>query len=206
MANMYHPGGGFVDGCTAQEEELCRCSTLYHAIGENREISLNGLYKKAIPVGAVLYSPEVQFFRGKRSEGYPFFEIPRKFAVLGAAGYDLRNGIGQFFGDEVKNERDFWEKYREDTKRTIRNMLRTASAQGHEAVVLGAIGCGAFRGGVQGLPQLVASLYRDVLAEDEFVGVFKKIVFAVLDSPDGENITTFKNILQPSSEKKASSR
>ena len=42
FANAFHPGGGVEAGASAQEECLCRCSTLYPLL--NRNYLLNNFY------------------------------------------------------------------------------------------------------------------------------------------------------------------
>ena len=44
FANAHNPGGGFKLGANAQEEALCRCSTLYFAISESN--TYNNFHKK----------------------------------------------------------------------------------------------------------------------------------------------------------------
>ena len=137
LANAYAPGGGFLYGDTAQEEELSRCSTLYHAIGDNTRLAQGGIYLSPIPKKSVLYSPDVQFFRGRRDEGYPFFESPKHFAVISAAAYNLQQGKED--PDLKTYIEDTKETIKEDTKETIKNILRCAAAEGHDAIVLGAL-------------------------------------------------------------------
>jgi uncharacterized protein (TIGR02452 family) len=57
------------------------------------------------------------------------------------------------------------------------------------------MGCGAF----QNPPLQVALLFRDVLEEGEFMGVFEEITFAVLDSRGEGNYAIFRDTLQSSS-------
>jgi len=72
------------------------------------------------------------------------------------------------------------------TKNKIRLSLRIAASQGHRRLVLGALGCGAFRN-----PNgEVASCWKEVLRETEFRGWWETVVFAVLDKgSDGDNGT-----------------
>jgi uncharacterized protein (TIGR02452 family) len=59
----------------------------------------------------------------------------------------------------------------------IRTILRIALAHGHDSLVLGAFGCGAFRNP----PKHMAELFKAVFAEDEFINRFRKIVFAIVE-------------------------
>jgi hypothetical protein len=75
---------------------------------------------------------------------------------------------------------------RESMRLKMRIALRTAALHGHRKLVLGALGCGAFRNP----HEEVARLWKDVLSEDEFMGrgLWDEIVFAVLDKgSDGGN-------------------
>jgi hypothetical protein len=78
---------------------------------------------------------------------------------------------------------------RELTKDKMRLCLRMAGAKGHTMLVLGAIGCGAFRNP----PQEVATCWMEVLSEVEFAGGwFKEIWFAVYDLRKEGNFEIFK--------------
>ena len=87
------------------------------------------------------------------------------------------------------------------SKDKIRTILRIAHFHGHDAVVLSALGCGAFRNP----PADVAAAFDEVLREPEFAGAFKKVLFAILDdqnagrahNPDG-NFLPFKRRFDPS--------
>jgi uncharacterized protein (TIGR02452 family) len=70
----------------------------------------------------------------------------------------------------------------------IDRVLRIAAAHGHDAVVLGAWGCGVFGND----PRDVAGLFRQAL-DGPFAGVFARVVFAVTDwSPERRFIGPFE--------------
>ena len=59
----------------------------------------------------------------------------------------------------------------------VRTIYRLALANGHDSLVAGAFGCGAFR-----LPcDKVAELFNEILGEPEFKNKFRKVTFAILD-------------------------
>ncbi len=65
----------------------------------------------------------------------------------------------------------------EQTKDKIRTILRIAMEHCHDALVLGALGCGAFGNP----PAQVAKLFHEVFDEPEFKNQFKEVVFAILE-------------------------
>ncbi|KAK3293804.1 uncharacterized protein B0H64DRAFT_442909 [Chaetomium fimeti] len=78
---------------------------------------------------------------------------------------------------------------RDLTKDKMRLCLRMAGAKGHTMLVLGAIGCGAFRNP----PEEVAKCWQEVLGEVEFAGGwFKEIWFAVYDLRKEGNFEIFR--------------
>jgi len=75
-----------------------------------------------------------------------------------------------------------------------RLILRCAALKGHDAVVMGALGCGAWRNP----PQHVAEVFSGVLSEPEFRGRFAKIVFAILKPVNDitDNFEAFSRLFQ----------
>ena len=69
---------------------------------------------------------------------------------------------------------------REMMRRRVGKVLAIAAHHGHEALVLGAWGCGVFGNDTQE----VAELFREALAA-RFRGAFSRVVFAVLDWSEG---------------------
>ncbi len=59
----------------------------------------------------------------------------------------------------------------------IRTILNIGIINGHDSLVLGAFGCGAYCTPPDGM----ARLFREVMSEDTYSGRFRKIVFAIID-------------------------
>lgn len=193
MANEHTAGGGFEGGARAQEENLFRRSNYFQSLylTENAHLSqqMRGTYH--IPQTGVVYTPHLQVFRGNEADGYPFLDQPRILSAIAVAAYDLNPGHGP-------NGRTIDPRtaaYSTGMKEKIKSFLRAAILEGHDAVVLGALGCGAFRNN----PRVVAQLFRDVLEEsNEFVGRFRQIQFAVINdhnSNGNSNYDAFRDIL-----------
>jgi uncharacterized protein (TIGR02452 family) len=81
------------------------------------------------------------------------------------------------------------------TRQKMRTIFRIAAHHGHDALVLGAFGCGAFRNP----PRHIALLFKEVMQETEFTGRFRKIVFAILEdrnAPRGGNLLPFREVFE----------
>lgn len=71
----------------------------------------------------------------------------------------------------------------------MRRLLTVGANKGHDAMVLGAFGCGAFRND----PIMVANHFSTLL-KTEFRGMFKKVIFGVFERENGPSITVFRQI------------
>lgn len=182
MASDKNPGGGWLGGASAQEEALCYRSTLAAS-----------LHKGYYPISprSGLYTPDVVVFRQGMGAGHGLMAIPATelpvTSVLSVAGLrrpDVRPGDGGRLVFAAKGARDL-------TKDKMRLCLRMAASRGHVLLVLGAIGCGAFRNP----PQEIADCWMEVLSENEFAGGwFKEIWFAVFDTRGEVNCKIFSEV------------
>ncbi len=179
FASATNPGGGVRSGSSAQEESLCRCSTLYPALEQKRMWDLyygvNRALADPLHTDACIYSPGIVICKTDES-------VPRRLPegdfvpidVITCAAPNLRekpsNAYNPDAGDAVSVTPD--ELYELHLKRA-RHVLHIAAANGVELLVLGAFGCGAFRND----PNVVAKAYRDALKE--YGGYFDLIEFAV---------------------------
>jgi hypothetical protein len=112
-----------------------------------------------------VYSSQVCFFRGTEQDGYPFLEQPFLLDCIAVAAYRKPRIVGGRLEDKVARS----------TKQKIRRIFLIALEKGHDSLVLGALGCGAF----QNPPKHIAELFEEVI--HEFAGRFKMIIFAVID-------------------------
>jgi uncharacterized protein (TIGR02452 family) len=173
FANGIRPGGGFLHGARAQEEALCRCSTLYPCLSASTDAARSfygeGAHSgSALVTDHVLVSPGVTFFR---DEDHALLEQPFLATVLTAAAPDqgwLRAAVDA--GNEPASR--FGDVPAVFQRRT-RAVLAAAVDAGIDAVVLGAWGCGAFGND----PDMVAAAFHDAVAE--LGGALAHVVFAV---------------------------
>ncbi|KAF2104592.1 hypothetical protein NA57DRAFT_51410 [Rhizodiscina lignyota] len=189
MASDKYVGGGFLTGAPAQEESLCRRSTLWPC--------LMGVKDQFYPIPAtsVLVSPDVFVFRTGFEDNFrilPWSECFFIRIISVAAIYKPRIQNGRF-----ENHAD-----RQLTATKVRETLRAAFHAGCNVLVLGALGCGAFKNP----PRAIAEIFRDVLNESEFLVAFERIIFAILDSKkvtygaSTNNYEIFRQVLVPRDE------
>ena len=191
FANAFQAGGGVTSGAGAQEECLCRTSTLYPLL--YRRTLSNTFYKHHRTLNtpkatdALVYTRDVVIC--KTDEDLPQ-RMPReqwtKVDVITVAAPDLRDKsnihVPVVGGGTYMNSAELFGYH---VKRAI-HVLTCAAAEGADILVLGAFGCGAFRND----PEVVARAYRTAIAE--FPKVFRKIEFAVYCPPgDTRNYEVF---------------
>ena len=196
MASLYHPGGGVLTGSSAQEEDLCRRSNLAISLyqfslpgGRYGDLAdMVGVKRRAerYPMDNTyggIYSPDITFFRATKDEGYALLDEPFKAAVISVASlnYNPKHGHNSLDNGNIP------ESDKPVLKEKIRTILRIGALKRHDALVLGALGCGAFCTP----PAQMARLFHEVLKENEFEGRFRKIVFAIIDSPSSNNFKPF---------------
>ena len=182
FANAHNPGGGFRLGATAQEEALCRCSTLYSSINSkeaNQMYKYNNTHISSVESDYMLISPDVLVFRDEKLN---LLREPFKTAVITVPAPN-RFGAAMFASPE---------KIRDTFLRRIRIILRAAAERGYRDLILGAWGCGAFGNN----PQEVAGYFKQVIFEEKEGTDFDNICFAIYGSENGNNITAFREIFK----------
>ncbi|MDO4977122.1 MAG: TIGR02452 family protein [Eubacteriales bacterium] len=195
FANAFHAGGGVTKGASAQEESLCRCSTLYPLLYRRtlRDTFYRYHHKLNTPKASdsLIYTEDVVIC--KTDESLPQRMDKKDWVnidIITIAAPDLRMksnlyaeivGSGTYMNDA--------ELFGYHVKRAI-HMLTVAASKGANILVLGAFGCGAF----QNNPEVVAKAYKTAL--EVFPKVFDEVVFAIYTSAkDQKNYMTFRNIL-----------
>lgn len=178
FANAHNPGGGFKLGANAQEEALCRCSTLYASITSKEASKMylyNNTHLKSVESDYMLYSPDVCVFRDEKCE---LLEEPFMVSVVTLPAPN-RYGAAMFATNQ---------NVAETMIRRIKIMLRIATKNGHTNLVLGAWGCGAFGN----KPEDVSSYFKKVLIDEEYGRCFDAVRFAIYGRTDGKNIRVFR--------------
>lgn len=182
FANANVPGGGFKMGATAQEEALCRNSTLYASIGSRAAKEMyvyNTKHFDPLASDYMLISPEVWVFRA--ADG-TLLDVPYKTAVVTVPAPNKRGAA--MFTRQAKIDAAMTDR--------IRLMLKAAAENGYKDLVLGAWGCGAFGND----PVKVSGYFKQVLVNENYGKYFNNVCFAVYGKPDGKNITAFRETFE----------
>lgn len=179
-ANAHHAGGGFMLGANAQEEALCRCSTLYASISSDKAAEMyrwNNTHLCSTESDYMLLTQDAAVFRDDSLELLP---APFPVGVITSPAPNRRGAA--VFASAKKIEETFL--------RRIRIILRIAAKYGYRDLILGAWGCGAFGNS----PEVVAKAFRTALTEDCTGTLFDHAVFAVYGSGTGKNYTAFRTV------------
>lgn len=194
FASASTPGGGVVKGSGAQEECLCRCSTLYFSL--NTKEMWDGFYgphratQDPVHNADCIYTPDVIVMKTdtmmpKRMSEKDWYKVD----VITCAAPNLRlmpsNKMNPGDGNKrVKMPDSELQLIHEER---LTRILDIAVANGEEVVILGAFGCGAFENN----PKVVAEATKNVIEKYRYA--FKTIEFAVYCNPrDESNYEIFK--------------
>jgi len=185
FANPTTPGGGVLNGANAQEEYLCRATSLYNCLNSpaasdfyklHRQIaSRNNNGNMFLGTDQVIFSPDVPVLRVDK--GYipddvcnPVQSLLRKDMwyhvdmITCAAPYFASK---TFLIPDGDLERLFM--------RRIRNIFEVAINNHVQHIILGAFGCGAFNNP----SMIVAGAFSKLLRQERYSKAFSEVVFAV---------------------------
>lgn len=162
FASATSPGGGFLSGARAQEEYLARSSCLYACIRDNPLYAFHRAQNDPFYTDYLLYSPAVPVIR---DDDGVLLEQPYFLSIITAAAV-YASHVPQARRAEITGV--MWQR--------ILKVLAAGVAHGHDAIILGAWGCGAF--GNDG--NEIARLFHTALDEN-FRGAYRKVVFAIVD-------------------------
>lgn len=196
FASATNPGGGVTRGSSAQEEALCRCSTLYPCLTTTElDKGYYQYHRKQQDVrytDACIYVPDIKIIKTDT-------DVPQRLPenkwqavdVICCAAPNLRERpYNKMNPGQGKAIRVTPEELLGLHRRRAYKILSVAAANNVDCLVLGAFGCGAFKND----PNIVAQAYRDILPE--FDGYFREIRFAVYCPPhDRTNFDVFRHVL-----------
>lgn len=183
FASAKNPGGGFLGGAEAQEENLAKASSLYPGlITQMAHYEAGRSYKSCLYRHDMIYSPAVVFFR---DDTYALADQVFTMSVITSAAVNA--------GVVKRTEAQNIAQIAPVMQQRARFVLRLALARGHRNLILGAWGCGVF----QNDPQMVAQIFMDLLTQDqEFSQQFKRVIFAVPLAKRDKNYEAFFNTVK----------
>jgi len=197
FASATNPGGGVTKGSSAQEESLCRISTLYNVLNSKYLLehfyTPNRLKNNPLHDDTVIYTPDIVICKSDnasptRLKKEEFIKVD----VLTCAAPNLRekpaNSYNLGEGNAVKvSDQELYEIH----LKRARQILNVALVNNIDILVLGAFGCGAFKNN----PYVVAKAYKDILKE--YRNYFDLIEFAIfINEYNKENYLAFKIVAE----------
>lgn len=180
FASATNPGGGVTRGSSAQEECICRSSTLYPCLNTAdlwyRFYSPHRKTGNPLYNDDCIYTPNVCVFRADAA----IPELLQEEAwwnvnVITCAAPNLRrvtsNAMNPCAG--TKAAQISRKELEQLLIPRIRRIFQLAAKEGNQVLILGAFGCGAF----QNPPEVVAGVFRKVM--EEYRLAFDTVEYAV---------------------------
>lgn len=202
FASATNPGGGVTKGSSAQEEAICRCSTLYFNINESKITDdFYVRHRQMLRIGQLdarynddcIYTPGVVVFKEdtafpKRLQEKEWYQVD----VITCAAPNLRERTSNMMNPDggTKPIRLKDKELKDIHEKRMRRIFDIAKKEKVDVLILGAFGCGAF----QNSPRVVADAMATVVKEYQYD--FAVIEFAVYCPPgNAENHDVFKRRL-----------
>lgn len=191
FASSTSPGGGVTRGSTAQEECLCRCSTLYPML--NCKDSWNNFYKphkdnySNFATDDCIFTPNVVVFKTDTNNPTLLQKDDWYFVdVITCAAPNLKPIKNGKIKDKITEQQLFDIQYKRISK-----VMDVAIKNEDKILILGAFGCGVFMNS----PYIVAMAMKKALEERK--NYFEIIEFAIYCSQEeNKNYETFNRILK----------
>lgn len=186
MASAFNPGGGYLNGAGAQEEQLFRRTNLHMCL----DMQKSSLYP--IPRTGAIYTQDALVIKKSEIEGYEPLDSIETMNFIASAAHRCK------VGDTVNvNKRIYLSKDIEEvTKQKVHTILRTGIIYGNNAIVLSAYGCGAY-----GNPAYhIANIFKNIIGE--YKPYYKVIAFAIIDDKNAfannkkGNVQIFSEVLK----------
>ncbi len=175
LANPVNPGGGVLHGARAQEEDLCRKSSLFLSLVSRAAApyyEYNRRLDSWLGSDAMILTPQAEVIRGSDNS---LLEEPFLVSVLTCAAPVRSRGLYGLTPVE----------YEDLIYHRICLILKAAACLGYEYLVLGAFGCGAFGNDAARVSALFEKAFREFTLEGrDICAFFKRADFAVLDRTD----------------------
>ena len=198
FASATNPGGGVVHGSSAQEEAICRCSTLYPCL--NTKEMWNGFYGPHRKADNPLYNDDCIFTPGvkvfKSDINFPE-QLPEAdwwdVDVITCAAPNLRSIPSNRMNPNAGSRKAdiTYEGLRALHTARIQRIFEVAMLNGAEVLILGAFGCGAFCNP----PELVAEVFAK--CTEKYKECFDVIEYAVFHTErETANYVAFKNAMK----------
>ena len=198
FASATNPGGGVVHGSSAQEEAICRCSTLYPCLNTkemwNKYYIPHRLADNPLYNDDCIFTPAVKVFKGDTN--FPEL-LPEKdwwdVDVITCAAPNLRNIPSNFMNPNTGSKKaDInLEELKALHVGRIQRIFEVAMANNAEVLILGAFGCGAFRNP----PELVAEVFAEFT--EKYRECFDTIEYAVFHiEREAANYVAFKETMK----------
>jgi uncharacterized protein (TIGR02452 family) len=182
FAAATHPGGGFLNGARAQEEYLARSSGLYACLVNNPMYGFHRERHDPLYSDYVIYSPDVPVFR---ADDGVLLDEPYAVSIITSPAVNAKHG---------QQERQ--SEILPAMCSRILKVLSVGLLHGHDSIVLGAWGCGAFGND----PLEIAKLFHRAL-EQNFKGAYERVGFAIVDwSPEQRFIAPFQRVFETGAE------
>jgi uncharacterized protein (TIGR02452 family) len=179
FASARNPGGGYLGGAKAQEEDLCRSSLLYPCLLQAPDYyTAHRASDDLLYSHRVIWSPDVPVHRGDDGR------LLRKPYLVSFLTCPAPNA-----GQALRRDPGLRDRIRQALNERAERVLTVAGHHGARHLVLGAWGCGVFRNDPR---EVAESFHTHLTGDGALSGVFECVVFAVWDrSPESANRAAF---------------
>jgi uncharacterized protein (TIGR02452 family) len=176
FASATKPGGGFINGASAQEESIARSSTLHLSLQSRQATPFYELHVRDNKGGfyshAMIYSPSVAIFRDDKGGWLCPYHVDIVTSPAVNAGLVRRLRYGRW----PETERMILSEMKERMGRILALFERSEIRN----LVLGSFGTGVFQNDVRSLAKIWGELLGAPGAR--FADSFDKVIFAIPDS------------------------